>query len=111
MKSYKDGDIVTINGEILKAVEHSDMCGNCCLRDTETCDMIFCEGVYFEKVCNLWHDPSEVPDSGRTLLVRAKDNYPFIAGPTNSMWDKTVEDFGITKWAYTDDLFLTDKIR
>lgn len=111
MKSYKEGDIITINGEILKAVEKPNMCEKCCLHDTETCGRIACIGVRFDRVGSLWHDPSEVPQNGRLALVQAKDNYPFITGPTNSAWDRTVEDFGITKWAYTDDLFLTDKIR
>lgn len=107
----KPGEVFTINGEILKVAALSG-CKDCCLRATLTCDMVECYDVCFERLGYIWHDPSsEVPENERTLLIQTNNGKPFIAVPNNSNWEDTIRTLGIIRWAYTDDLFLTDKIR
>ena len=45
-----------------------------------------------------------MPENGELVLAIGEDDYPVIYGPNNEEWDDTVRHFGITAWAYVDDL-------
>lgn len=38
------------------------------------------------------------------LIAIDKDEHPLICGPFNNDWKDTVRYFGITIWAYVEDL-------
>lgn len=51
-----------------------------------------------------WHYADERPENDRAVLGVDNYSHPVICGPNNSEWENTVESFGLTAWAYTDDL-------
>lgn len=60
------------------------------------------------RINSAWHKPEEVPENGRLLLTDCSsplfEHQYLICGPTNTEFGKVASDFGITKWAYIDDL-------
>lgn len=50
-----------------------------------------------------YHQPSDKPIEGEMILCETK-GFPMIAGPKHEDFNETVEHFGITRWAYTNDL-------
>lgn len=50
-----------------------------------------------------YHQPGDIPIDGEMLLCETKCG-PMICGPCNEGFNETVEHFGITRWAYTNDL-------
>lgn len=50
-----------------------------------------------------YHQPSDKPIEGEMILCEAK-GFPMISGPKHEDFNETVEHFGITRWAYTNDL-------
>lgn len=50
-----------------------------------------------------YHQPGDIPFSGEMILCETK-GFPMIAGPNHENFNETVEHFGITRWAYTNDL-------
>lgn len=50
-----------------------------------------------------YHQPSDKPIDGEMILCETK-GFPMIAGPKHEDFNETVEHFGITRWAYTNDL-------
>lgn len=50
-----------------------------------------------------YHQPSDKPIDGEMILCETK-GFPMIAGPNHEDFNETVEHFGITRWAYTNDL-------
>lgn len=67
----------------------------------------FIEGATWRINC-VWNDKEIKPDVERYILAIGKNGMPFIAGPNNSDWRDTVESFGISKWAYVQDLMIAD---
>lgn len=56
------------------------------------------------RINSVWHNASEIPEYGRTILAICKDGRSIICGPNNSDWVETVGIFWIDNWAYIDDL-------
>ena len=56
------------------------------------------------RINSVWHNASEIPEYGRTILAICKDGRTIICGPNNSDWGETVGIFWIDNWAYIDDL-------
>lgn len=50
-----------------------------------------------------YHQPGDIPIDDEMILCEAK-GFPMIAGPNHENFKETVEHFGITRWAYTNDL-------
>lgn len=50
-----------------------------------------------------YHQPGDIPLNGEMILCETK-GFPMIAGPNHENFNETVEHFGITRWAYTNDL-------
>lgn len=50
-----------------------------------------------------YHQPGDIPEENEMILCETKDG-PMIAGPFHKDFNDTVEHFGITRWAYTNDL-------
>lgn len=50
-----------------------------------------------------YHQPGDIPIDGEMILCETK-GFPMIAGPNHENFNETVEHFGITRWAYTNDL-------
>lgn len=68
---------------------------------------IYAEGYmdgFIDRVNSTYHDATEQPENGRTVLAFSETRYPVIAGPNNRKWDELAKDFDIVRWAYTDDL-------
>lgn len=56
------------------------------------------------RINSVWHRADEEPEDNRVVLAIGEDDYPVICGPDNEEWEGSVESFGITAWAYVDDL-------
>ena len=63
----------------------------------------FCAGASW-RINSVWHRADEMPEVNRKVLAILEDDYPAIFELNNSGWENTVESFGITAWAYVDDL-------
>ena len=50
-----------------------------------------------------YHQPGDIPLNGEMILCETK-GFPMTAGPNHENFNETVEHFGITRWAYTNDL-------
>lgn len=50
-----------------------------------------------------YHQPGDIPLDDEMILCETK-GFPMIAGPNHENFNETVEHFGITRWAYTNDL-------
>lgn len=50
-----------------------------------------------------YHQPGDIPLDDEMILCETKV-FPMIAGPNHENFNETVEHFGITRWAYTNDL-------
>lgn len=60
------------------------------------------------RIESVWHKPTETPEDGKMVLCITKAG-PFIGGPNNTGWEESVREFGITGWAYVDDLLPEEK--
>lgn len=52
----------------------------------------------------IWHEATQTPQNGKTLLAINEAGTPFICGPNNTEWEETVKVFRIAKWCYIKDL-------
>lgn len=50
-----------------------------------------------------WYNACETPEEGKILLCITSAG-PLICGPNNREWEDMIKEFGITRWAYIDDL-------
>ena len=50
-----------------------------------------------------YHQPGDISEENEMILCETKDG-PMIVGPFHKDFNDTVEHFGITRWAYTNDL-------
>ena len=57
-----------------------------------------------EALNQLWHEATETPQDGKTLLTINEAGTPFICGPNNTEWEEAVKTFGIVRWCYVEDL-------
>lgn len=69
----------------------------------QVCMADFTEGAIW-RINKIWHDVSEKPKKGEMIIVLRGKYSPIICGPFNFYWDETVEQFGLKKWAYIEDL-------
>lgn len=52
----------------------------------------------------MWHDAENTPKNNKMLIAIDKDERPLLCGSFNKDWKDTVRYFGITIWAYVEDL-------
>lgn len=59
-----------------------------------------------EFVNSLWHDASEEPENGATVLIIGKDNESstILIDTDYPDWENEVKIWQITKWLYLDDI-------
>lgn len=68
------------------------------------CERSFMDGAQW-RINSVWHDASEKPEKGRYILVDKEYRI-------QAVWKQDIEDdwlndvnyFGVTRWAYVDDL-------
>lgn len=56
------------------------------------------------RINSVWHKAEDLPKNNKMLIAIDKDERPLLCGPFNKDWKDTVRYFGITIWAYVEDL-------
>lgn len=64
---------------------------------------LFVKGANW-RIISMWHDAENTPKNKKMIIAIDKDERPLICGPFNNDWKDTVRIFGITIWAYIEDL-------
>lgn len=64
------------------------------------------------RINSVWHKPEEVPENDRLLLVNCTSplfRFTYVViGPTTDRFEEFVSCYGITHWAYINDLTPTE---
>lgn len=109
-KKYKLADkCITPGGRNMTRDEDAIIEAKKYYRNDIKCYDAFLHGVEWveEQIANVWHDASEEPKENSVILVqwniKGNSGYEFYYADSIN-WDRYVEIYGVSIWAYISDL-------